>query len=133
MTLRRGPAEVRHTVIPVDVPGIARRFEERSGCAASDRNIRPAGDVEDHQGVSDHLVHAGIATDAGHRAQIHLGMQSCQQQRTRVVDTGVDVENDRQRAGLLSVERGHACTTVTGIDESAERSRADALRPLATI
>src|ERR1035437_1222338 len=124
--VRRWPAEVRHTVVAVNVPGVADGLEQRSGCAAGDQHIRAAGDIKHLQCVADDVVHAGVATDTGDRTKLHVRVQSGQQQGTSVIHAGVDIENERHGPGQV-------CTNVTGIDESAGRSRAEGRRPLATI
>ncbi len=68
----------------------------RSGRAAptptgtSARSIR----LEDGQGVPDDVRQWRVAGDAGHRAEVEARVQAGEEQRARVVHTGVDVEDD---------------------------------------
>src|SRR5664280_3370447 len=94
--------------------------------ATGDRHIRSAGHVEHLQGVGDDLVHAGVATNTGDGTKLHIRVQSGQQQGARVVYSGVDIEDERHGPGQRR-------TIVTGIEESAGRSRAEGRRPRATI
>jgi len=73
VTVRRWPAEVRHTVVAMDVPGVTNGRKQRSGRAAGDRDICAAGDVEHFQGVADDVIHARVASNTGDGAKLTSG------------------------------------------------------------
>ena len=68
--------------------------------AATGTSVAPAG-VEDGQGVADDVGQRRVAADAGDGPQVELRVQGGEQDRARVVDAGVDVEDDRDGVLLL--------------------------------
>ena len=74
-------------------------LEEWAGGPGGDGYVAPVAGVQDGQRVGDHVVQAGVATDAGDGPQVEVGVQGGEQQRARVVDPGVDVEHDRRTDG----------------------------------
>ena len=89
----RRPAQVPHTVLAVDVPGVGGGLEKGAVGAPGDWHVEPSHGVEDGQRVAHDIVHGSVATDAGDRPQVQPPMRRGQQQGRRVVDAGVDVEN----------------------------------------
>ena len=94
---RLRPVEVAEAVLPVDVPGVPDVLQQRAGAARGDRDVLTAGRVEHREGVGDDEVQRGVAADAADGEQLELGVQGCEQQGARVVDSRVDVEHDPPR------------------------------------
>ena len=66
----------------------------RAAPRATGTSVRPAAS-SDHERVAHDVVDGGVAADARDRAQVEVGVQRREEQRARVVDAGVDVEDDR--------------------------------------
>ena len=94
LPLRLGPVEVAHAVLAVDVPGVDGLLQQRAVGTPGDGHVGAVGGVQDGEGVGDHRVHCGVAAHAGHGAQVEGWVQRGEEQRTGVVDAGVDVEDD---------------------------------------
>ena len=81
------------------VPGVERVHsgEQRPAGTLGHRHFARPGRVQYVLGVADHLVDADVAGHAGHRPQLQIGVTNGEQQRQRVIDAGVDIEDDRSR------------------------------------
>ena len=91
---------------------VVRLGEERAVRTGEDRHIRAPGRLQDGEGVADDVVKRGVAVHAGDAEELDLRMACSEQQRERVVDAGVDVED----------EAGHARTVTPWRSSSTRRS-----------
>ena len=104
--LRRDGAEVEvaHPVRTVHVPGGSRHLDERPGHAPRDRDVRRVDGVEHLERVCHHLIDIGVAVHARDRQHIQRRGTAGEEDRERVVDTGVDVK-DHLHLVILSARR----------------------------
>ena len=77
------------------VAGVDAFGEQGTLGPGSDGHVTSTADVEHREGVAHDVGQGGVPVDAGDRLQVQLGVQCGQQQRTGVVDPGVDIEDDR--------------------------------------
>ena len=78
-------------------------LDERLLAPEGDLDVGPAGELEDRPRVALDLAGVDVAADAGHGDELGLGRGAGVEQRERVVDAGVDVEDQRDRSS--SAER----------------------------
>ena len=71
---------------------------ERLVGARVDRDVGAAGELEHAQCVGGRLVERLVAGDGRHADELELGRGDGEQQRNRVVVTGIAVEDDRRRS-----------------------------------
>jgi hypothetical protein len=77
--------------------GEAGLADERAVGAGGDRYVGAAGQLEDADGVRRRLRQRLVARDGRDPEQLELGAREREQDRDRVVVTGVAVEQDRDR------------------------------------
>ena len=125
------PAEVTHAVVAVDVAGVDGSLEQGPFGAASDRHVGATGRLEDEQRVAHDIVDGRVAADAGDGPQVEGGVQGGEEQRARVVDSGVDVEHDGSGIGRHSgnVPVRAACLTVPLPLDAPHRGTSPATTP----
>src|SRR5207245_430441 len=70
---------------------------ERLRRAARDLHVSGAGELEDQRRVARHRVHVDVARDARGPDQLDLRGRDGEQEGDHVVDTGVDIEDERGR------------------------------------
>ena len=71
-----------------------RALEERVRGAGADRHVSAAARLEHGEGVAHDVGKRRVPTDAGHCAEVQVGVQARQEEGARVVDARVDVEDD---------------------------------------
>ena len=87
------------------------RPDERHLAAERDLDVAAAGQLEDRQRVRGDLPRVDVAGDAGDRDQLGLGRGGGVEERERIVDAGIDIEDQRDavgHAGIRAAQRGRA-------------------------
>ncbi len=88
------PAEA---VLAVDAAGVARRLGERAGHARGHRDVVPSGHAQHVERVRQDQIERHVAVDARDAEEPQRRRMRGEQERQRVVHSGVDVEDDVSR------------------------------------
>ena len=132
MALAQGPAGWRQLGMAEALRTVClgrrlERLEERPVAPEGDLDIGPSGELEHRAGVPLDLVRVDVAADAGDRDQLRLGARDGIQERQRIVDPGVDVEDQRNGDHRATVAHPWAGRVFAGV----ARRPSDRQRPAA--